>query len=224
MLAARNPWWASRLTTTTRCYVCCCWGAEASSDSALNTYAPGFLEQAIVDDVIDYDYAPIAILVCHNGISKMVSTRASARCSTQLNDDSAHRVIPLGVCLQCHCFFDCGRVLCHHSTAAILLSQHHHLTINICTRRSRRLAGRFRLSGAVSGAIRSLSGAGVLRLARVSLRRSRKRAGLLRRSGWIDPILLLHSIFNSNKQYIDTTTQLRCKLVCWQRRFVWPAR
>ena len=30
------------------------------------------MKQAIVDDVIDYDYAPIAILVCHKGISKMV--------------------------------------------------------------------------------------------------------------------------------------------------------
>ena len=28
--------------------------------------------EAIVDDVLDYDYAHIAVLVCHKGISKMV--------------------------------------------------------------------------------------------------------------------------------------------------------
>lgn len=42
--------------------------------------------EAIVDDVLDYDYAPIAVLVCHNGVSKMVWMNVSQECLQGVDD------------------------------------------------------------------------------------------------------------------------------------------
>ena len=39
-----------------------------------------------MDDVLDYDYAPISVLVCHKGISKMVWMNVSQECLQGVDD------------------------------------------------------------------------------------------------------------------------------------------